>query len=526
MSACSSLDRAAAIAHSASKCSRAPGAAGRPTPCRRQALQRSRPTPQRTHASSSVSETAATPTFEQLYMQLAGVLAAPGSTVAAAATPLGRGLVATQPIEKGTTLLSVDYFNMLCITDEPAKGNVLGRRALEDWQLLHGRLPPLLNRYLLGDEGDWFVRLAAWLLWLKRNAAGPWRLYVDILPKESEMSCLMNYTEDELAELQSPLLESRARLERQQIAGLHDRLFSSTTGELRALQLADRLEDMLWAACMVNSRCFSDTVDGETVSLMVPCADMANHVLAPNAAYQFVPEADAFQLTALQDIPTGTEACISYGGTHKDNEALMRDYGFVIPGNVNDRVPFSAGDDVASRLAAAAAGGSGLLERPSLSAPRLLAALGLAPAAGAARFDLTKAAEAAMGDGEEHARTRRLLATLMSLQPFLRDIPGPGSGSGGSGSGGSPAAAAAAGPPPLTEQELQRERQSAAALAAQCAAALARMPTTAEADEALLAGAEGPLGPRRGAAVAARLESKRLIAAAQAALEAYGASLS
>lgn len=41
-------------------------------------------------------------------------------------------------------------------------------------------------------------------------------------------------------------------------------------------------------------------VAGETVSLMVPCADMANHVLAPNAAYQFVPEADAFQLTALR----------------------------------------------------------------------------------------------------------------------------------------------------------------------------------------------------------------------------------
>ncbi len=46
---------------------------------------------------------------------------------------------------------------------------------------------------------------------------------------------------------------------------------------------------------------------------------------------------------SLQDIPAGTEACISYGGTHKDNEGMMRDYGFVIPGNVNDRVPFSAG---------------------------------------------------------------------------------------------------------------------------------------------------------------------------------------
>lgn len=41
-------------------------------------------------------------------------------------------------------------------------------------------------------------------------------------------------------------------------------------------------------------------VAGETVSLMVPCCDMANHVLSPNAGYRYVPEADAFQLQALQ----------------------------------------------------------------------------------------------------------------------------------------------------------------------------------------------------------------------------------
>jgi hypothetical protein len=138
---------------------------------------------------------------------------------------------------------------MLCVTDQPKLGSAFGRRVLDDWQLLHGRLPPLLVRYLLGgalgtlwschimgarhclepykfasprtlksrtkahqccrallsaervslwplccnrspgrtcpaaDEGDWFVRLVAWLLWLRGNARGPWRLYVDLLPK-------------------------------------------------------------------------------------------------------------------------------------------------------------------------------------------------------------------------------------------------------------------------------------------------------------------------------------------------------
>lgn len=27
------------------------------------------------------------------------------------------------------------------------------------------------------------MRLVAWLLWLRRNAAGPWRLYIDLLPR-------------------------------------------------------------------------------------------------------------------------------------------------------------------------------------------------------------------------------------------------------------------------------------------------------------------------------------------------------
>ena len=42
-------------------------------------------------------------------------------------------------------------------------------------------------------------------------------------------------------------------------------------------------------------------VEGEAVSLLVSCADMANHsALAPNAAYQYCAAADAFQLRALQ----------------------------------------------------------------------------------------------------------------------------------------------------------------------------------------------------------------------------------
>lgn len=46
-------------------------------------------------------------------------------------------------------------------------------------------------------------------------------------------------------------------------------------------------------------------------------------------------------------MPAGVEATISYGAS-KSNAELLRDYGFVVPGNVNDRVSFHAVDEVAT----------------------------------------------------------------------------------------------------------------------------------------------------------------------------------
>jgi hypothetical protein len=88
--------------------------------------------------------------------------------------------------------------------------------------------------------------------------------------------------------------------EREGIQGLHDSLLSSSTGELRALDLAPSFSDTLWAACMVNSRCFSDNAGRELLSLMVPLADMANHSNEPNAAYRLHPSTQTFTVTSTK----------------------------------------------------------------------------------------------------------------------------------------------------------------------------------------------------------------------------------
>eukprot|EP00879_Flechtneria_rotunda_P023117 GHRR01024437.1.p1 GENE.GHRR01024437.1~~GHRR01024437.1.p1 ORF type:complete len:173 (+),score=39.15 GHRR01024437.1:579-1097(+) len=138
-------------------------------------------------------------------------------------------------------------------------------------------------------RGGWFKRLVAWLLYVARHGTGVWKLYVATLPQESEMASLMNFTPEERHELQCPEMQAHAAKERTAIQGLHDSIFSSATGELRSLDLAPSFNDTLWAACMVNSRCFSDNVGREAVSLMVPCCDLANHSMQPNAQFRLSP---------------------------------------------------------------------------------------------------------------------------------------------------------------------------------------------------------------------------------------------
>ncbi len=75
-----------------------------------------------------------------------------------------------------------------------------------------------------------------------------------------EMCALMNFTAEERAELQFPELVELAEQERAAIEGLHAAIFSSSSGELAALDLAPHSSDTVWAASLVNSRCFSDNV--------------------------------------------------------------------------------------------------------------------------------------------------------------------------------------------------------------------------------------------------------------------------
>ncbi|KAG7668486.1 hypothetical protein Ndes2526B_g03883 [Nannochloris sp. 'desiccata'] len=447
----------------------------------------------------------------------------PDSLLEANYTPLGRGLVARSPVAAETPLLSVAWPNLLCVTDELDKnGTEFSTRVLEDGQLLHVPLPPPLIDFLSRPDVTWSSRLAAWLLWLRKSnsidTAGIWSLYTQLLPLESEMTCLMNYRDIEAPELQDPQLISLVASQRSQLASLHSAVFSSSTGlpELKELDLAPTFEDTLWAVCMVNSRCFSETIGKEVVTLMVPAADFANHSPAPNAEYRYNIEQDAFQLVSLKQIPQGQEVCISYGCIHKSNPEMLRDYGFFIQGNLCDRIPFSSRpppDEEESRNRYQI---SKSPPQPSLNATRFMAEMGIEggvkPGPRNSQFELSgdwSSAALLPAEGDQGIANRRKVVTLLSLGAgHLRGIPK-----------GSVAEAMAV--LEMSEEEVQWERKAVAELERRCLEQLNSMPTSIQTDEELLIQGVEKLGLRRWAAVGARLESKRKLEAAAQHLRTY-----
>lgn len=81
-------------------------------------------------------------------------------------------------------------------------------------------------------------------------------------------------------------------------------------------------------------------VHNTDLALMVPTADLANHSFQYNSVYALRASQGSFELKSCRAIKQGEAVCISYGAD-KTNAELMRDYGFFVPGNLNDRLDFA-----------------------------------------------------------------------------------------------------------------------------------------------------------------------------------------
>jgi len=54
--------------------------------------------------------------------------------------------------------------------------------------------------------------MAAWLLWMVQHPSPLWRSYLALLPAEADMTCLLNFSNAEIDELQVPSLQVSSHL--------------------------------------------------------------------------------------------------------------------------------------------------------------------------------------------------------------------------------------------------------------------------------------------------------------------------
>jgi len=184
-----------------------------------------------------------------------------------------------------------------------------------------------------------------------------WDSYALDLPKPNDITIPFCMSAALLNEIQDNDIKEGALLQQKRLLTLFPSLEVSKAwhritamAALDALHSSSDITPLRWAFAMIRSRCFSLLDDWFCV---VPIIDMCNHSNQPNARLvvhrnsdsnidsnsAFNPRDHAVCLYALEDIPADNEITISYGDY--DNDRLFKQYGFVMEGNVYDRIKWS-----------------------------------------------------------------------------------------------------------------------------------------------------------------------------------------
>lgn len=407
----------------------------------------------------------------------------------------GWGLIAARAASTGDVLVSLPAACQLTYVDEAVSPALRG---------LMSQIPAEL----------WGARLGLVLLEERaKGKASRFAEFVDLLPR-AFVGVPTFFAADAIQALQyPPVTEEVKRRSRWMLAfasgplaaaaALQPPPFAGATVDANALG---------WALSAVSSRAFR--VRGpDAPASMLPLIDIANHCFEPNVAVKPGPQGSVC-LQALTPLSPGEPLLMSYGAL--PNDFLLMDYGFIIPGNPNDRAAlhFTAGLLDFAREVAGLSGAPFGSPDPAEQA----AAMGDDPAAAPWQRQLLSelkllgpGADRELRIGGPSHVDPRLLAALRVLycqEPAaLRALPA-----------GRQAAYLQSPDGLLT---LANERAALATAAAVCAMALAQWQGTLAEDEALLSASQTPpLSHDVRLAVAFRANKKRLLANAVTALKA------
>lgn len=199
-------------------------------------------------------------------------------------------------------------------------------------------------------ETDWDLRLACLLLFAFDVDGNFWQLYGDFLPSADECTSLLLAQEEDLLELQDPILASKMEKQRQRAIEFWERNWHSAA-PLKIKRLARDPDRFLWALSIVQSRSVNMQIRlGALVqdsNMLVPYADMLNHSFQPNCFlhWRFKDRMLEVMINAGQRIKKGEEMTINYMSGQMNNMFMER-YGFSSSTNPWDVINFSGSTQI------------------------------------------------------------------------------------------------------------------------------------------------------------------------------------
>jgi Rubisco LSMT substrate-binding len=282
--------------------------------------------------------------------------------------PFGRGLFLPSGATCAQVVLSVPLRYALVVrgdlddADPDAIETSRVRRLHREWEAAAGVELPDSLRMVLDSTFPAEQRLALFLLFAIRSRSQVWKRLGALLPDRATCPSPLLWNDSELAELQDTALGVQCSAARQTAS-------RGFTGFLETWPLGKELHEALghptadefvWALSMVQSRGMADQLGNEKdapverVAMLVPFADMANHIAYDpgfSGAINDASDAFVFQCCRVDGVRPGNELTVSYRDG-ASNVELMRKYGFCTPRNRNDWFMLGSLDPGATRAAA------------------------------------------------------------------------------------------------------------------------------------------------------------------------------
>jgi hypothetical protein len=272
----------------------------------------------------------------------------------------GKAIVVKQNVKKGDILVSIPM--RYCLISHYS-GAVYGLAGQSDDMMNIFDLRESLTPEIIESKGiTWDVRLALALAEASlgnslHNEGLFWDSYSLDLPKVEDVTVPFTFDNYLLEEMQHEEAKINAIEQQNRMHNICNKLYGKQFHRITNECIIKGYDDHcipdphIWAFSMVRSRCIHVLKD---YYMMVPIIDMCNHSLEPNAELQMINADETNErcnsnfhnsenyneniyLTATRDLKKGDEVTISYGDGYS-NRRLFTQYGFIIEGNINDRI--------------------------------------------------------------------------------------------------------------------------------------------------------------------------------------------